>query len=982
MLPTRSAAWNGFQALKSRLIGRLAAFSGEQSHASGRPSQLENDADLLEFDLRDIFSASHIIADIPVVTYSNMEQTVQNFLHYLNTIVNRDFINSHSDSFRGRSSSLSERGSLPCDIKILSQQYRQLGALAELLDTRSSGYFNLVAGPGSKLLFELPEGYERGDILEATRKWRELIEELAVQSRHSLPDQPVGLLDHSIYYAEETGKNQPEPQGLQKRASVIVNSIFKEFKQQRCAEGHELKLRVSNEWYAGSNQKPLDILLSCCLDEEFWQDTQCTTTTTTTFHRNGISSRKRSEAVCSAIQQANARHEKLYFLVTENGLFDISSERPSTPAMLKNLTGPTLSDLLEQRAFRRITPRDYLNGTACDIVGSRDKAAIALCLARCLMDFFDEEVDLASYSWNSEKIWFLPDTQSRQKSGPFYVSLRPASGLTESNPDLLRLFGPGNPILLSFARLLLEIEGGEKLSMAIHPTNTANTQKWGQMCGFVDVAAEKAGDGNYLKAVEGCLYLHMSLPRVQDGMSTTEAKELVRQAIYEKIVHNLELLVHPPSSNSKRKWQETSTIHNHRAEKRPFVSPQRSRTLQRPRFVSPEIMIPDPHLPNGAELERPVVGQHTSDVPVRTTGRPASRDDFERAILCALPEEFDAMSLLIDEFWDEFGDTFNRADGDTNTYTTGRIGKLDAVLVLLPSMGTVSAASAAASLRSSYTQLKLVLVTGVCAGVPNPETGVEILLGDVIISKTVIQYDRGRQYADGFQIRDTVEDNLGRPAKNIRNLLAMFGTYHARERLEKRAAAFLGNLQSTAGLKKRGEKYRYPGTSHDNLFKPGYQHKHHSATTCECAHHHEASDRVCNESRRLSCDELGCGSEHLVSRERLKDRRKQEADGKIMEAQAPSIFLGRIGSGDKVLKSGVDRDRLASQHELFAFEMEATGVWDEVPCILVKAVCDYGDSHKNKLWQNFSAATAAATTKALLERYIQTDKPAKSYSVC
>src|SRR6185312_3651281 len=37
-------------------------------------------------------------------------------------------------------------------------------------------------------------------------------------------------------------------------------------------------------------------------------------------------------------------------------------------------------------------------------------------------------------------------------------------------------------------------------------------------------------------------------------------------------------------------------------------------------------------------------------------------------------------------------------------------------------------------------------------------------------------------------------------------------------------------------------------------------------------------------------------------------------------------------------------------------------------------ICDYADSHKNKEWQNFAAATAASASKAILERYIQTDK--------
>ncbi|KAH7118066.1 hypothetical protein B0J13DRAFT_532904 [Dactylonectria estremocensis] len=60
---------------------------------------------------------------------------------------------------------------------------------------------------------------------------------------------------------------------------------------------------------------------------------------------------------------------------------------------------------------------------------------------------------------------------------------------------------------------------------------------------------------------------------------------------------------------------------------------------------------------------------------------------------------------------------------------------------------------------------------------------------------------------------------------------------------------------------------------------------------------------------------------------------------------------------------------------ILAFEMEGAGIWDEVPCIVVKGVCDYTDSHKNKSWQAFAAATAASVAKALLAQYIRTDKP-------
>jgi nucleoside phosphorylase len=69
------------------------------------------------------------------------------------------------------------------------------------------------------------------------------------------------------------------------------------------------------------------------------------------------------------------------------------------------------------------------------------------------------------------------------------------------------------------------------------------------------------------------------------------------------------------------------------------------------------------------------------------------------------------------------------------------------------------------------------------------------------------------------------------------------------------------------------------------------------------------------------------------------------------------------------MKSGQHRDEIATQHNLIAFEMEASGIWDQLPCFVVKGVCDYADSHKNKYWQHYAAATAAACMKAILGEY-------------
>jgi hypothetical protein len=47
---------------------------------------------------------------------------------------------------------------------------------------------------------------------------------------------------------------------------------------------------------------------------------------------------------------------------------------------------------------------------------------------------------------------------------------------------------------------------------------------------------------------------------------------------------------------------------------------------------------------------------------METYSRPSHRDDFEIAIVCALPVEFDAVSLIFDDFWDNDGDNIEELE--------------------------------------------------------------------------------------------------------------------------------------------------------------------------------------------------------------------------------------------------------------------------------------------------------------------------------
>ncbi|KAK8001215.1 hypothetical protein PG991_013437 [Apiospora marii] len=346
--------------------------------------------------------------------------------------------------------------------------------------------------------------------------------------------------------------------------------------------------------------------------------------------------------------------------------------------------------------------------------------------------------------------------------------------------------------------------------------------------------------------------------------------------------------------------------------------------------------------------------------------RPSQREDFHIAIICALATEFDAVSLLFDRLWDEDGEVYGRAPGDTNTYTTGRIREHDVALALLPSMGTASAAGAAAGIRSSFPVLKLVLIVGVCGGVPDTGEN-EVLLGDVVISKTV-QHSLGKQYPGTFALKDTVEDTLGRLNRDTRTLVTSFETEMGRRRLRTKAGEYLVALQMAAVSQGYRQSYQYPGVAEDKLFEPDYRHHHRTPQACGICKYE--SGKTCDQAVQASCADLQCDERHLLRRERLEAKRRME----LTDMQRPEIHIGRIRSGDTVMKSGEHRDQIAREHNVIAFEMEGAGAWDEVPCIVVKGTCDYADSHKNNKWQPFAAATAASVAKAFLTRYPRTDR--------
>ncbi|KAL7936336.1 hypothetical protein V8C35DRAFT_254880 [Trichoderma chlorosporum] len=346
--------------------------------------------------------------------------------------------------------------------------------------------------------------------------------------------------------------------------------------------------------------------------------------------------------------------------------------------------------------------------------------------------------------------------------------------------------------------------------------------------------------------------------------------------------------------------------------------------------------------------------------------RPPLYEDFEVAIICTEASQFNAITSSFDEFFSPDGDEHGEpAPEEGVNISTGRIGMHNVVLALLTRIGKTGAASEA-KIWSRYTALKLAILAGTCGGVPFIHKGQdEVLLGDVIINDRAVHY----RFAEmGGLFRNTQRrTSSAQLIENFRKFFESFHTNSSRHNIQERTAYYLSKLQD--GESGFSTYYKYPRAAKDKLFKWGYRHKHHGPATCVCNSCHGRNDPVCEEALACSCHDLGCDEKYLV----MRKRRQVDAD----KEQQPSLHIGKIASIDTAMESGEDRDRFAEAEGVIAFEMGGIWWWKDLPCLMVRGVCDYADGHgkgyEGHLWQYYATATAAAAIKALLERYPHAD---------
>ncbi|KAI1873110.1 uncharacterized protein JN550_003363 [Neoarthrinium moseri] len=297
--------------------------------------------------------------------------------------------------------------------------------------------------------------------------------------------------------------------------------------------------------------------------------------------------------------------------------------------------------------------------------------------------------------------------------------------------------------------------------------------------------------------------------------------------------------------------------------------------------------------------------------------------------ICALHIEALAATALLDE---QHPGPKSVSENDDNSYILGHIGDLNIVIATMPvnEYGTSSAAASARDMLHSFPNVRIGLMVGIGGGVP---TRHDVRLGDIVISEPghghagVLQYDFGKALQNQAFVGTGI---LDQPPRVLRTAMATLKVEHDLHGHQIQLTIRNAMLKN----KRLAKKIKLADQLSDELYKPEVI--------------HPQGELLC----RTVCGKL---PKNFVERDKRSD-----------EDEDPRVHYGLIASGNSVIKDAILRDKLACEKDVMCFEMEAAGLMNHFPCLVIRGICDYADSHKNKDWQGYAAITAAAYAKELL----------------
>ncbi|KAH8661810.1 nucleoside phosphorylase, partial [Ilyonectria robusta] len=336
---------------------------------------------------------------------------------------------------------------------------------------------------------------------------------------------------------------------------------------------------------------------------------------------------------------------------------------------------------------------------------------------------------------------------------------------------------------------------------------------------------------------------------------------------------------------------------------------------------------------------------------------PRAHDDYTVGWVCALAKEQTAATAMLDA---QHG-PLSKPVTDNNTYTLGSIDNHNIVIACLPfgRVGNNSSATVATQMVSTFPSIKFGLMVGIGGGIPP-----KVRLGDVVVSTPiaefpgVVQWDMGKVEQERKFKRT---QSLNNPPTALLTALTTLQTRH--EMQGSQIPQYLDDLEKN--WSRLAAKYCRSDSLEDVLFAANSHHRSQGVQRGLIAILWEIISALTGFLLGRSTMAL---TDPVASSGAASDDGQRNDTIMKRKPRDMVVHYGLIASGNRVIKDAGFRDDLNRSlgGHVLCVEMEAAGLMNDFPCVIIRGICDYADSHKNKAWQEHAAAVAAAFAKELL----------------
>jgi nucleoside phosphorylase len=145
---------------------------------------------------------------------------------------------------------------------------------------------------------------------------------------------------------------------------------------------------------------------------------------------------------------------------------------------------------------------------------------------------------------------------------------------------------------------------------------------------------------------------------------------------------------------------------------------------------------------------------------------PRPIEEYQVGWVCTLSKEMAAARAMLNE---KYGPMPSQDTQDRNNYVLGHVHSYNVVIAYLLAgvNGINTAAIVAANILRTFKGLRFGLMVGIGGGIPNLDKGVDIRLGDVVVSQSdktysgVVQYNKGKSLGGGeFERKGSLNKSL------------------------------------------------------------------------------------------------------------------------------------------------------------------------------------------------------------------------------